>query len=206
MGFKIPMAKVEKEDLQKIRADRPTGGYDGPTPPPGLYDAKVAKIWFAETKTGKPAVKVSFVFDNEGEDAVYNGASTIQNYLIPTDPSEKAFVPQVNQLDAFFAALTGGKQSYDDFQDAISEGRTDADPTKKDKIGIPVTQIGKFKLTGTQKIRIKTKIREYNGNEYIDIHYIPHQESAKTKPETTDEFEDAGSEDDSLAAWMASDD
>lgn len=207
MGFKIKMAQVSSDDLQKIRDDRPTGIYDGPTPPPGVYDVKVTKVWFATTKTEKPVVKVAMTFDNEGENATYNGYSTIANYMVPTDPSQSAFPVQVSSLDSLFDALSDGKFSYRDFQEAATEGRTDADPAKSDKIGLPVTQIGSLRITGEQKIRVKTKIREYNGNEYVDIHYILREKASKktAKPEEELDFgsdETDTDSDDSLDAFL----
>lgn len=196
MGFKVKMATVSSEDLTQIRNDRPTGGYDGPTPPPGVYDAKISRVWFGETKAGGDTVKVSFRFDNEGEDAVYNGFDFIQNYNIPTDPSARAFVPQVNQLDAFLIALSGGKMGFQEFQEAMAEGRNDADSDKKSKIGIPVTQIGSVKITGDKKVRIKTDHSEYNGKTYVNLHYILREESsasAQKSEDNLDDFEDSDS-------------
>ena len=204
MGFKVKMAAVSEKDLTQIRNDRPTGGYDGPTPPPGVYEAKISRVWFGETKAGDPTVKVSFRFDNEGEDAVYNGFDFIQNYNIPTDPSAKSFVPQINQLDAFLIALSGGKMGFQEFQQAMAEGRNDADPAKKGKIGIPVTQIGSVKITGNKKVRIKTRHREYNGKTYVDLHYILREENGASSQKveaTLSDFEDSS---DDLDDWLDS--
>ena len=208
MGFKVKMAAVSEKDLTQIRNERPTGGYDGPTPPPGVYEAKISRVWFGETKAGDPTVKVSFRFDNEGEDAVYNGFDFIQNYNIPTDPSTKAFVPQINQLDAFLIALSGGKMGFQEFQQAMAEGRNDADPAKKGKIGIPVTQIGSVKITGNKKVRIKTRHREYNGKTYVDLHYILREENNAAEKKTEAnliDFEDSGDNfSDDLDDWLDS--
>lgn len=189
MGFKLKMDAVSQEDLNKIREERPTGGYDGPIPPPGVYEVKIAKVWIGETNSGAHALKVSMVFDNEGENAIYNRASLINNYMIPTDASQRAFPIQVDQLDTFMNALSDGKADFRTFQKAFSEGKTDADPSKKDKIGIPVTQIGPVKITGTKKITVKTKIRDYNGKDYIDLHYILRDDEPK-KSKSEDSFSD----------------
>lgn len=208
MGFKVKMAAVSEKDLTQIRNERPTGGYNGPTPPPGVYEAKISRVWFGETKAGDPTVKVSFRFDNEGEDAVYNGFDFIQNYNIPTDPSAKSFVPQINQLDAFLIALSGGKMGFQEFQQAMAEGRNDADPAKRGKIGIPVTQIGSVKITGDKKVRIKTRHREYNGKTYVDLHYILREENSAAEKKTEADlfdFEDSGnSSSDDLDDWLDS--
>lgn len=196
MGFKVKMATVSTEDLTQIRNDRPTGGYNGPTPPPGVYEAQISRVWFGETKAGDPTVKVSFRFDNEGEDAVYNGFDFIQNYNIPTDPSARSFVPQINQLDAFLIALSGGKMGFREFQEAMAEGRNDADKDKESKIGIPVTQIGSVKITGNKKVQIKTNHREYNGKTYVNLHYILREENGATEKKVEanlDDFEDSDS-------------
>lgn len=211
MGFKVKMAAVSEKDLTQIRNERPTGGYNGPTPPPGVYGAKISRLWFGETKAGDPTVKVSFRFDNEGEDAVYNGFDFIQNYGIPTDPSARSFVPQINQLDAFLIALSGGKMGFQEFQEAMAEGRNDADSDKKGKIGIPVTQIGSVKITGDKKVKIKTRHNEYNGKTYVGLHYILREENgaAEKKEEfSSDDFEDSGNStsagSDDLDEWLDS--
>lgn len=213
MGFKVKMAAVSEKDLTQIRNERPSGGYNGPTPPPGVYEVKISRVWFGETKAGDPTVKVSFKFDNEGEDAVYNGFDFIQNYNIPTDPSAKSFVPQINQLDAFLIALSGGKMGFQEFQQAMAEGRNDADSAKKGKIGIPVTQIGSVKITGNKKIEIKTRHREYNSKTYVDLHYILREETSATEKKeefSSDDFEDSAttsssdSGSDDLDEWLDS--
>lgn len=208
MGFKVKMAAVSEKDLTQIRSERPTGGYSGPTPPPGVYGAKISRLWFGETKAGDPTIKVSFQFDNEGEDAVYNGFSFIQNYGVPTDPSAKSFVPQVNQLDAFLIALSGGKMGFQEFQEAMAEGRNDADSDKNGKLGIPVTQIGSVKITGNKKVKIKTRHNEYNGKTYVGLHYILREENGATEKKeefSSDDFEDSGNNSsDDLDEWLDS--
>ena len=193
MGFKIKMAEVSKEELKEIREDRPTGRYDGPTPPPGVYEVKIARAWFGETKSGDDTLKVSFLFNNEGEDEVYNGYDFINNYGIPTDPSEASFIPRVNQLDAFLIALSDGKMGFSEFREAMVAGKNDIDPAKKNKMGYPVTQIGNVKITGEKKVKIKTKLREYNGKDYVDLHYILNDDATskpKKRDEDLDDFDD----------------
>lgn len=208
MGFQIAMAPISDEEMKKIRDSKPTGGYNGPTPPPGVYKAKIARVWFSETKAGHPAVKVSFVLHDEGANSVYNGASVLQNYNIPTDPSQKAFPVQVSQLDAFLIALSGGKMGYKEFQEACTSGKTDADPGKRDEIGLPVTQVGKVKITGERVVEIKTKIREWNGKEYIDVHYILDNPTDKEEAAVSTDDIDLGngedSSDDDLDSWLES--
>lgn len=208
MGFKVKMAAVSEKELTQIRSERPAGGYNGPTPPPGVYGAKISRLWFGETKAGDPTIKVSFKFDNEGEDAVYNGFDFIQNYNIPTDPSAKSFVPQINQLDAFLVALSGGKMGFQEFQEAMAEGRNDADRDKESKIGIPVTQLGSVKITGNKKVKIKTRHNEYNGKTYVGLHYILREESGATEKKeefSSDDFEDSGNNSsDDLDEWLDS--
>lgn len=205
MGFKIKMAEVSNDDLKKIRDDRPSGRYDGPTPPPGHYDVKVKKMWFAETKAGKPALKVALGFHNEGEEAIYNGYSYIENYMIPVDNTDRAFPIQVSQIDSLFDALSKGKMSFIDFHKAVNEGRTDASTDKKDKVGLPVTQIGSLKITGDQIIRVKTKLREYNGEEFVETHYIVREERSNVTADDdldTSDFADDIDDDDDLDALL----
>ena len=124
-----------------------------------------------------------------------------------TDPSARSFVPQINQLDAFLIALSGGKMGFQEFQQAMAEGRNDADPDKKSKIGIPVTQIGSVKITGNKKVKIKTRLREYNSKTYVDLHYILREENVATKKSedfSSDDFEDSSSATDDLDEWLDS--
>lgn len=190
MGFKIKMAEVSQQELKEIREDRPTGRYDGPTPPPGIYEVKIARAWFGETKAGDDTLKVSFLFDNEGENAVYNGYDFINNYGIPSDPSEPSFIPRVNQLDAFLISLSDGKMGFSEFRDAMVEGKNDIDPAKKNKMGYPVTQIGNVKISGNKKVRIKTKLREYNGKDYVDLHYILNDDTSSKPKKREADFDD----------------
>ena len=190
MGFKIKMAEISKEELKEIREDRPTGRYDGPTPPPGIYEVKIARAWFGETKAGDGTLKVSLRFDNEGENAVYNGYDFINNYGIPSDPSEPSFIPRVNQLDAFLIALSDGKMGFSEFQEAMVAGKNDIDPAKKNKMGYPVTQIGNVKISGNKKIKIKTRLREYNGKDYVDLHYILNDGSTSKPKKREADFDD----------------
>ena len=190
MGFKIKMAEVSKEELKEIREDRPTGRYDGPTPPPGIYEVKISRAWFGETKAGDDTLKVSFLFDNEGENAVYNGYDFINNYGIPADATEPSFIPRVNQLDAFLIALSDGKMGFSEFQEAMVAGKNDIDPAKKNKMGYPVTQIGNVKISGNKKIKIKTRLREYNGKDYVDLHYILNDDSTSKPKKREADFDD----------------
>ena len=190
MGFKIKMAEISKEELKEIREDRPTGRYDGPTPPPGIYEVKIARAWFGETKAGDDTLKVSFLFDNEGENSVYNGYDFINNYGIPADATEPSFIPRVNQLDAFLIALSDGKMGFSEFQEAMVAGKNDIDPAKKNKMGYPVTQIGNVKISGNKKIKIKTRLREYNGKDYVDLHYILNDDSTSKPKKREADFDD----------------
>lgn len=190
MGFKIKMAEISKEELKEIREDRPTGRYDGPTPPPGIYEVKISRAWFGETKAGDDTLKVSFLFDNEGENAVYNGYDFINNYGIPADATEPSFIPRVNQLDAFLIALSDGKMGFSEFQEAMVAGKNDIDPAKKNKMGYPVTQIGNVKISGNKKIKIKTRLREYNGKDYVDLHYILNDDSTSKPKKREADFDD----------------
>ena len=39
MGFSLPITRVKSSDVEKARADSGQGQrYDGPTPPPGVYN------------------------------------------------------------------------------------------------------------------------------------------------------------------------
>lgn len=195
MGFKIEMEGLSKEEMQKIRDDRPTGRYDGPTPPPGVYNMVVDRMWFAETKSGLPAVKASFRIKEpaESDNAVYNGASTINNYLIPQKRSDRNYSIQASSLDDFLSGISNGKLDFPGFYEAMVSGRSDVGT--EDKIGHPVKQIGNFKFTGDAEMSVKTKIREYNGNEYIDIHYII-RDLENNKAESIGDDIDLGGDDD----------
>lgn len=173
MAFKIQMADVSKQEAQQIRDERGSfTPYDGPVPPPDIYRVQVDGMWVGESRTGKPMFKVAFkIAEPDGSDkAVYNGASTIENYLIPQNPSDNGYVPQVDRLDALFAALSGGQSGIAEASEAMNAGRIGTG--EEEKLGTRITQVGKVKVGNAKPFKAKTKFNTYNGEERLAIHYI----------------------------------
>lgn len=169
MALKLNL-NVSKEDIQKAREEN-SFAYSGPTPPVDLYNAKVTKIWAGQNKDGKSVLIARLQFDNEGDKSVYNGFSILHRMSIPSDPKDQYFSIQIKSLDDFFRSISGGSLDIEGFSAAANAGKIIVE--EKDKVGEPITQIGKFKVEKAQDIRIKTKApTEYNGKEYVNVHYI----------------------------------
>lgn len=193
MALKFNLNISDKE-IDNAVSERP-GRYDGPTPPDGFYQAKVRKVWSGENKNG-PVFKVSIkIAEPEGTDnAVYNGYDFIENITIPTDNQHQYFTIQVDVLDNFLKAASGGTYGMKDFVKDANAGRI-AEDGEEDKIGQPIKSIGKLKLDGNgPTFKVKTKNREYNGKTYTNVHYFDNSDLKITPSNSADE--DPWSDDD----------
>ena len=203
MGFSIPITRVKSSDVEKARADSGQGQrYDGPTPPPGVYNTKVKKVWYQETRKGDPALNVLFEIHEEGANEVYNGAGAFRMFMIPNDPTYEHFSIQVSSIDSLLLALSDGTYTYDDFLVDANAGRiiTGKKKSESDK-KTPIEQIGRLKITGEQTAQIKTKVQTYNGEERMEVHYVLSKPLKKKKVEEIDmDFDDDDTE---LDDWMS---
>ena len=202
MGLSIPITRVKSSDVEKARADSGQGQrYDGPTPPPGVYNTKIKKVWYQETRKGDPALNVLFEIHEEGANEVYNGAGAFRMFMIPTDPSYEHFSIQVSSIESLLLALSDGTYTYDDFLTDANAGRiiTGKKKSKSDK-KTPIEQIGRLKITGEQTAQIKTKVQTYNGEERMEVHYVLSKPLKKKKVEEIDM--DFGDDDTDLDDWM----
>lgn len=169
-SLKFDLKRISQDDLNTAKTESRGGRYSGPTPPPGVYNAKATKLWLSQTKKGDWAIKVGFEFVETGDNKEYNKASFITTFMIPVDPSVEHFHIQVSSFDTMLKAISSGEIDYMDFQKIHSEDRIRYD--KADKVGEPITQLGSLKLPTTSEFKIKTKNSDYNGNTYINLHYI----------------------------------
>ena len=203
MGFSIPITRVKSSDVEKARADSGQGQrYDGPTPPPGVYNTKVKKVWYQETRKGDPALNVLFEIHEEGANEVYNGAGAFRMFMIPNDPTYEHFSIQVSSIDSLLLALSDGTYTYDDFLVDANAGRiiTGKKKSESDK-KTPIEQIGRLKITGEQTAQIQTKVQTYNGEERMEVHYVLSKPLKKKKVEEIDmDFDDDDTE---LDDWMS---
>lgn len=217
MGFSIPIARLKNEDIDSTLSEARAGSrYEGPTPPPGVYNAKIKKVWYKETRTGKPALNVLFVIDEQNENKVYNGAGIFNMYLIPADPTSPAFSIQMSQLDSFVMALSNGTMGYKGFQEAahgekiILKEPQKYDPSKNNEI----KQIGKLVVTGEQTANIKAKMETYDGKERASVHYLVDVPTASKAEASATEFAEPDGafteatpednpESDEFDAWMS---
>ena len=206
MGFSIPITRVKSSDVEKARADSGQGQrYDGPTPPPGVYNTKIKKVWYQETRKGDPALNVLFEIHEEGANEVYNGAGAFRMFMIPTDPSYEHFSIQVSSIESLLLALSDGTYTYDDFLTDANAGRIITGKKKSEFYKkTPIEQIGRLKITGEQTAQIKTKVQTYNGDDRIEVHYVLSKPLKKKKVEEIDmDFDD---DDLDLDDWMTEND
>ena len=206
MGFSIPITRVKSSDVEKARAESGQGQrYDGPTPPPGVYNTKIKKVWYQETRKGDPALNVLFEINEQGANEVYNGAGAFRMFMIPTDPSYEHFSIQVSSIESLLLALSDGTYTYDDFLADANAGRiiTGKKKSESDK-KTPIEQIGRLKITGEQTAQIKTKVQTYNGEERIEVHYVLNKPLKKKAEEVADPGADMDFDDDDtdLDDWM----
>lgn len=198
MGFSLPIARVKNDEIDKAISDSRQGQrYTGPTPPPGVYRAKIKKVFTKETKTGKAAINVLFEINETGDNEVYNGAGIFNMYLIPSDPSEKAFPYQISNLDSMIHALSNGTMGYKEFQEAaLAEKVVLKDPQKYDPSkNNEITKIGTLKITGEAEANIKLKMDEYNGKERAILDFIVEdkvEKKAKAADYDDDPFGETG--------------
>lgn len=202
MGFSIPITRVKSSDVEKARADSGQGQhYDGPTPPPGVYNTKIKKVWYQETRKGDPALNVLFEIHEEGANEVYNGAGAFRMFMIPNDPTYEHFSIQVSSIDSLLLALSDGTYTYDDFLVDANAGRiiTGKKKSESDK-KTPIEQIGRLKITGEQTAQIQTKVQTYNGEERMEVHYVLSKPLKKRVEEIDMDFDDDDTE---LDDWMS---
>lgn len=203
MGFSIPITRVKSSDVEKARADSGQGQrYDGPTPPPGVYNTKIKKVWYQETRKGDPALNVLFEIHEEGANEVYNGAGAFRMFMIPNDPTYEHFSIQVSSIDSLLLALSDGTYTYDDFLVDANAGRiiTGKKKSESDK-KTPIEQIGRLKITGEQTAQIQTKVQTYNGEERMEVHYVLSKPLKKKVEEIDMDFDD--DDDTELDDWMS---
>lgn len=191
MALKFNLKNITNDDLDKAKSDL-GGRYDGPTPPPGKYNVKVAQLWAGESKKGESTLVARLQFSDEGENKTYNGFSIFHRMAIPDDPSDQFFAIRMKSLDDFFRAASGGKLNINGFVEAANAGKIVVE--KEEKVGEPIKQIGKFKLDNAQDITVMTK---QNG-EYTNVHYIDTRNvgQAQVEAESSDDVD--GLDDDDI--------
>jgi hypothetical protein len=166
LKFKI---QASKEDLTAAKAESGSR-YSGPTPPPDVYNVKLIKLFSSEDRNGNPRLVATLQIEETGDKAVYNGARIFDNLAIPADPGYEHFAIQVNVLNSFLVAASGGSYTIDDFVKDANAGKiaTDGETQNGDPI---VKSIGKFHVEKAKDIKVKTKLRSWNGTEYVNVHY-----------------------------------
>lgn len=186
MALKLNLKNVTVDSIEEAQK----GGfanYNGPTPPPGVYNVTVGKIWAAKTRAGDDQLVALLTFENTGENEVYNGATIFHRFSIPSDPSDQYFAIRVRSLDDFFKATSKGEFTFKDFVDAANNGKIIVD--KADKVGEPIKQIGKFKTEKAQDITAKTKVENYQGEDRPIVHYVINN-APKAKAKVENDFEE----------------
>lgn len=195
MALKFNLVAIDKEDVKK--AEERGRRYDGPTPPPDVYNVVLKSVWFSQTKAGKDTIRFRVEIKETGDKEIYNGCSIFNSMMLPIDKSEKAYPIQVSQLNDFVKAASGGKVNLIEFASWLTEGKIKHG--KKDKVGVPVEQIGRIKFDGSQEFVVKTKLGDNQknpDNPYVEIHYIDTSKITAEEPEEEDIIEDEDDIDD----------
>lgn len=181
--------QASASDIESAKSQAPSGRYSGPTPPPDLYNLKLVNLASGEDARGNPRLVAALDINETGDKAVYNGARIFDNLAIPTDTSYEHFAVQVNVLDSFLRAVSGGAYDIDAFIKDANAGKiiTEGENKKGDPF---IKSIGKFKLDKAVDVTAKTRIRSWNGNDYVNVHFYDTSKITAAKPS-----EDASADD-----------
>lgn len=194
MALKFNLKNISQDDIEEARKEFSAGRYEGPTPPPDLYNVKVTHLWSGENKAGA-TLTARLQLDNQGENSEYNGYSILHNMTIPDNPKDQFFAIRMKSLDDFFRAVSGGKMDVSDFVAAANAGKVISD--KSEKMGDVITQIGKLKIANAKDITVKTKPPVQVGDkEYVNVHYIDTSKIDKLDDGDDDDYDDDVDNDD----------
>lgn len=185
--------QASKEDIQKAKASAP-GRYNGPLPAPGIYTFELKQLTATESRKGAAAFNARFAIAGEtGDNAVYNGAPMFNWMSLPLDPSYQHYAIQVNVLDSFLVAASGGTYTVEDFARDASAGKIITEGETRGGQDI-IKSIGKFKLENAKPIKIKTKHGlDQNGKPQLAVHYFI-TDGIEVKKSDEDDFESADSD------------
>lgn len=140
MATKLKL-KIGAEAAQ-VKAAEGLGQYTGPTPPPGVYAAKIKTLQIKPTKNGDKTMLVSVIeFDapRGDENAKYNGYPIFHRLVIPEDMSEDWIDLKVGQINRLLDAISGDEKLRTVFWggNAILDDK-----------GSKIIKLGKFALGG----------------------------------------------------------
>lgn len=165
--------------LNSEAAEAELGGgfYDGPVPPPGVYDFEIKQINVKDNSNGDPRIGLvlEIVAEEGDEKAEYNGAAAFTG-LNATDQG----APWVNN---FLDACGVDRKKFYSGDVVVS--------AKNAKGAQDIVKIGGKTIVG-KMVRALTKVRQYNGEDQMDIvRYIldgdddkkPAKSKSKSEPE-----------------------
>lgn len=100
-------------EAAKVKAAEGLGQYTGPTPPPGVYAAKVKTLQVKPTRKGDKTMLVAVIeFEAPKNDAnaKYNGFAIFHRLVIPESMDEEWIDLKVGQINRLFDAISGDEK------------------------------------------------------------------------------------------------
>lgn len=100
-------------EAAKVKAAEGLGQYTGPTPPPGVYAAKVKTLQVKPTRKGDKTMLVAVIeFEAPKNDAnaKYNGFAIFHRLVIPESMDEEWIDLKVGQINRLFDAIGGDEK------------------------------------------------------------------------------------------------
>ncbi|WGH22073.1 hypothetical protein [Gordonia phage MerCougar] len=101
-------------EAAKVEAATGFANYTGPTPPPGVYAAKIKQLQIRETKGGENKPKkpmlvaiIEFEAPKSHENSAYNGFAIFHRLVIPESMEEDYIDLKVGQINRLLDAISG---------------------------------------------------------------------------------------------------
>lgn len=100
-------------EAAKVKAAEGLGQYTGPTPPAGVYAAKVKSLGIRPTKKGDKTMitaVIEFEAPKNDENAKYNGFAIFHRLVIPESMDEEWIDLKVGQINRLLDAISGDEK------------------------------------------------------------------------------------------------
>ncbi|QAU07309.1 hypothetical protein SEA_NOSILAM_66 [Gordonia phage NosilaM] len=101
-------------EAAKVEAATGFANYTGPTPPPGVYAAKIKQLQIKETKGSEDKPKkpmlvaiIEFEAPKSHDNSIYNGFAIFHRLVIPESMEEDYIDLKVGQINRLFDAISG---------------------------------------------------------------------------------------------------
>lgn len=100
-------------EAAKVKAAEGLGQYTGPTPPPGVYAAKIKNLQVQPTRKGDKTMLVAiieFEAPKNDDNAKYNGFAIFHRLVIPESMDEEWIDLKVGQINRLLDAISGDEK------------------------------------------------------------------------------------------------